>query len=54
MQDVLSTIAADQDAIVRADPRQPLLVDGGHTWQASAGRSLRDCRGGLGCGLLRT
>lgn len=29
MQDVLSTIAADQDAIVRADPRQPLLVDGG-------------------------
>ncbi|MGP9694806.1 hypothetical protein ACT3TZ_09350 [Brachybacterium sp. AOP25-B2-12] len=29
MRDVLSTIAADQDAIVRADARRPLVVDGG-------------------------
>ncbi|MFC0674168.1 RNA polymerase recycling motor ATPase HelR [Brachybacterium hainanense] len=29
MRDVLTTIAADQDAIIRADPRRPLLVEGG-------------------------
>lgn len=29
MQDVLTTIAADQDAIIRADAHHPLLVDGG-------------------------
>ncbi len=29
MQDVLATIAADQDAIIRASARLPLLVDGG-------------------------
>lgn len=29
MRDVLATIAADQDAIVRADARRPLVVDGG-------------------------
>ena len=29
MRDVLGTIAADQDAIIRAGSRQPLVVDGG-------------------------
>ncbi len=29
MHDVLATIAADQDAIIRADSRRPLLVEGG-------------------------
>lgn len=29
MQDVLTTLAADQDEIIRADPRRPLVVDGG-------------------------
>ncbi|UVY82772.1 AAA family ATPase [Brachybacterium sp. NBEC-018] len=29
MRDVLTTLAADQDAIIRADPRRPLVVDGG-------------------------
>lgn len=29
MRDVLATIAADQDAIIRADARHPLVVDGG-------------------------
>src|SRR5690625_7735550 len=29
MDSVLTTIAADQDAIIRADARRPLIVDGG-------------------------
>lgn len=29
MRDVLATLAADQDAIIRADARTPLVVDGG-------------------------
>src|SRR5699024_12273150 len=29
MASVLTTIAADQDAVIRADARRPLIVDGG-------------------------
>ena len=29
MRDVLTTLQADQDAIIRADSRGPLVVDGG-------------------------
>src|SRR5690625_1501758 len=29
MDSVLTTIAADQDAVIRADARRPLVVDGG-------------------------